>query len=136
MTRTGAAWVVLVALAGCSSRSPGPPDTGARAVVQDLFEGLVQQDWGRAYAAVHPDQRIRLTEEQFTRLAQKYRIGLAFEPATVHVRSCEEHGQEALAHVILTGRQGTRQRLFKEGAILHTGPSGWGVVLPASFGQR
>src|SRR5262245_33091389 len=131
------AWGVVVAgvLAGCSSPAPGPADTGARQAVEQYYQALAARDWQRAYAALPPDSRARLRPEQFAALAQGYRAGLGFEPEAVHVRSCEERGEEATAHVVLTGHAGPARKQFKDAAALRRGPAGWGVVLPSRFGR-
>jgi hypothetical protein len=125
----------LVLLAGCS-RARGPSGgSGAREVVEAYFEALGRQDWKRAYEALHSDSRARYGIEQFTHLAQSYRRDLGFEPEAVHVRSCEEHGAEALAHVVLTAQAGAQTRSFKDAATLRRGAAGWGIVLSSRFGR-
>jgi hypothetical protein len=103
--------------------------------VRQFFAGVVDQDWSSAYGALHADGRKRLSVEQFTRLAREYRRGLGFEPTSAHVRSCEERGDEAVAHVTLTGQAAGHQRLHKDAVTLRRGAAGWGVVLPPRFGQ-
>jgi hypothetical protein len=136
--RRRAAWAALLLVAGlasgCGHAPAPPPDTGSREAVRDYYEALVRQDWGRAYTALHPDSRARCSAEQFTRLAQSYRRNLGFEPEEVQVRSCEEHGDEAVAHVMLNGRPGGKQRHYKDAATLRHSGSQWGIVLPRSFG--
>ncbi len=128
------AWIVclLAAAAGCAPAPP--PGTGAREVVQAYYEAIVRQDGPGAYAAVHPDSR-RGGAEQFARLAQHYRRGLGFEPDAVQVRSCEEHGDEAIAHVVLTGRGPSGARRYQDAVTLRRDGDRWGVVLPPGFGQ-
>ena len=101
----------------------------------DFYEALVRQDWPRAYAALDPDTQKRHSPEQFARLAQQYRRGLGLEPQAVHVRSCEEHGAEAIAHVTLTGRAAGRQAHYRDAVSLRQTGAGWRVVLPATFGR-
>jgi hypothetical protein len=126
------AWVLL--LTGCA-RSPGPPGgTGAREAAQGYYTALVEGDWPRAYAALHPDAQARWSSEQFARLGQRYRLELGIEQVTVRVRSCEEHGADAIAHVVLTGRGTAGSRRYKDGAVLRHSASGWGVVPPRTFG--
>jgi hypothetical protein len=127
-------WYLLAALvltAGCSSSPTSPPDTGARAAAQSYFDALVQQDWPRAYETLHPDSRAAFTLDRFTALAKNYRRHLGFEPREVHVRSCDEHGPEGVAHVVLTGSGGQ----YKDAAALRLTAEGWKVTLPAQFGR-
>jgi hypothetical protein len=98
-------------------------------------EALLRQDWGRAYAALDAPNRARCGAGQFARLADGYRRGLGFEPRAVHVRSCEERGAEAIAHVVFTGAAAGRQRYYKDAVVLRRGEAGWGVALPPRFGQ-
>jgi hypothetical protein len=121
-------------LTGCGSAKP-PTGTGAREVVQTFYEALLRQDWAGAYAVVHPDSRARCSAEQFGRLAQSYRRGLSFEPVAVSVRACEEHSQEAIAHVAFTGRSGSSRRFYKDAVTLRQSGAGWGVLLPTNFGK-
>jgi hypothetical protein len=131
----GALLALLAALAGCTPSPPPPTDTGAREAAVDFFDGLVRQDWGHASGALEADSRARCDAARFARLARAYRAGLGFEPTAAHVRACEEHGAEATAHVVLTGGGPSHARRFRESVVLRRGPSGWGVVLPARFGQ-
>jgi hypothetical protein len=128
-------WVgalLTTALAGCGD--PPAPGTGAQAVARGYYEALVRKDWAGAYAALHPESRAKVTAAQFARQAEGYRRQLGFEPTQVAVRSCEEHGREAIAHVVLKGRAAKGSRAFKDAAVLRQGDAGWGVVLPPRFG--
>jgi hypothetical protein len=122
-------------MAGCRSAPAPSPGTGAREVARGYYEALIRQDWATAYAALHPETRSRYGLGQFTRLARNYRRNLGFEPEAVHVRSCEEHGAEAVAHVALTGRAAERHRRYQDGTALRRSAAGWGVVLPDHFGR-
>ena len=130
---TCGAALLAVVLAGCAQPA-APPGTGAEEVAREYFEAILRQDWGRAYAALDPEERARRGVESFARLAQSYHRRLGFEPREVHVRSCEEHGDEAIAHVVFTG-PGGRQHFHKDAVTLRRGAAGWGVVLPPRFGQ-
>jgi hypothetical protein len=127
-------WAVLLLAAGlgCAAR---PADTGAREVVQDYYEALARQDWPQAYADLHPDSRRRWSADQFARLAQGYRRGVGFEPDGVRIRSCEEHGGEAVAHVVLTGPGPAGQRGYRDAVTLRRDGDRWGVELPPQFGR-
>src|SRR5579883_1485099 len=130
-------WVLLVAclLIGCSRSPEQPPGTGARESTQAYYEAVIQKDWPKAYAVLDPQSQQRISSQQFSRLAQSYRTGLGFEPDAVHVRACEERGNDATAHVILTGRGGTKGHRYKDGLTLRRVGDGWRVVLPPNFGQ-
>jgi hypothetical protein len=132
---TGIAWLLTaVLLSGCGS-APGPAGTGAQETVQGFYEAILRQDWTGAYAAVHPENRARCGAEQFSRLAQSYRRGFGFEPDAVHVRSCEEHEKEAIAHIAFSNRGGPGRRYYRDAVTLRRTEAGWGVVLPANFGR-
>src|SRR5204863_9263450 len=65
--------------------------------------------------------------------AYTYRRDLSFEPEALHVCSCEEHGDEAIAHIGLPGRAGSQARSFKEATRLgrdrRAGESCWHLIL-------
>jgi hypothetical protein len=122
-------------MAGCG-RAPVPPaDTGSRETVRDFYEGLLAQDWQRAYAAIDHDGNRRLTQQDFTRLAEAHRRNLGFAPEELHVQSCQENGTQAVAHVVLTGHAGGKQKRYKDAVALRRGADGWRVVLPDGFGR-
>jgi hypothetical protein len=130
------ALAALVVAAGCNSSPTSTADTGARVAAQQFFDALVQQDWPRAYETLHPDSRAAYDLERFTALAKNYRRHLGFEPREVHVRSCEEQGGEAVAHVVLTGpAEAGRRGQYKDAAVLRLTAGGWKVVLPGQFGR-
>jgi hypothetical protein len=127
--------LVQLLLSGCAGAPRGLTGTGAKEVVQSYFEALLQQDWKRAYIALNTESQARCTADQFTRLAQAYRRDLSFEPDALKVRSCEEHGEEAIAHVVFSGQSGSHLRLFKDGAALRREAGSWRVVLSSHFGR-
>jgi hypothetical protein len=134
--QVGWVWVTtLTSLAGCGEAAAPPADTGAEAAARSYFEAILRQDWARAHATLYPDSRARCSPEQFSRLAQNYLRNLGFNPREVRVRSCEEHGGEAVAHVVFTGQSASRRRYYKEAVTLRQGGDGWGVVLPPQFGR-
>ena len=128
-------WALLVLLVAGCGRPDAPAGTGAREAALGYYEALVRQDWAGAYDALHPDSRRRTSQEQFARLAGQHRQGLGFEPREAHVRACEEHGEEAVAHVTLTGPGKSGQVRYRDAVSLRRGEGGWGVVLPSNFGQ-
>jgi hypothetical protein len=96
---------------------------------------MLRQDWTSAYAALHRDSRKGCSAEQFARRATAYRQNLRLEPDAVRVRSCEEHGDEAVAHVVVTGRSGPEARSYKDAITLRRDDTGWAIVLPPNFGR-
>ena len=129
------AWGWLLLAAGCGGKA-APPPSEAGATALRFFTALKDQDWAAGYAALSADGRQRLTLAEFTERAQRYRKAIGFEPAAAHVRSCDARGDEAVAHVSLTGQAGGHQRFHKDAVTLRRGPEGWGVVLPPRFGRR
>lgn len=128
--------LLAVAGAGCAGKPPpGPPDTGSKGVVETFFGGLSAGDPARAYAALDPDSKRRVSSAQFAVMARAYDKRLGFPAEHVHVRSCEEQGDTAIAHVSLQGRSGGHTRRYNDGVTLHRTDGHWGVVLPANFGQ-
>jgi hypothetical protein len=97
-------------------------------------EAIIAKDWPRAFGLLAPESKERSSSDQFARLAQRYRAGLGFEPATTHVAACEEHGEEAIAHVTITGKGPHRGR-FKDDLHLRRTGQEWGVVVSATFGR-
>jgi hypothetical protein len=131
-------WVCVglsLAAAGCGGAPTSPAGTGAEAAARTFFEALLRRDDRQAHRALLPDEQARCGPEPFARLAQAYRRKLGFEPKAVHVRSCDEQGTEAIAHVVFTGVAGGHERFFKDAIELRRGGQGWGVVLPARFGR-
>jgi hypothetical protein len=128
---------LLAGLSGCNSTPAEPPaGTGASEAVKSYYEGLIRQDWQQAYLVLHPDNQKRLSSQEFTLLAQAYRSSLGFEPDELHVQSCDEKGSEALAHVVLTGHNASKEMRYKDAIALRHGADGWRVVLPATFGRK
>lgn len=72
--------------------------------------------------------------DRFAALARAYRLGLGFDPAAVHISSCDEHGDIAIAHVTLTGAGSHRHR-YKDAVTLRREPEGWRVELATTFGR-
>ena len=69
------------------------------------------------------------------RLARDYRAGLGFEPEELHLRACQEHDSEAIAHVVLTGRNADQERRYKDAVTLRRFDDGWRVLLSPTFGR-
>jgi hypothetical protein len=128
-------WLAAAALAGCCGSSAGPAGTGAEAVVRGYYEAILRKDWEQAYGLLHAQSKAKSSAAQFARQAETYRRRLGFEPQQIAVRSCEEHGDEALAHVVLKGVAGAGPQSYKDAIVVRQGASGWGIVLPPRFGQ-
>ena len=124
-----------LAALGCM-QTPSSPDTGARAAAGAFYDALLQQDWARAYDQLHADCRGRWSRDQFTRRARTYRQALGFEPAAVHLRTCEEQGETATVRVSWSGSAAGRPRVFKDAVVLRRDATGWGVMLPKQFGTE
>ncbi len=128
--------VLVAAVSGCGQASdPKPATTGSPEAAKEYFEAVLHQDWPRAYERLDPEQRRLYSLARFTQLAQNYRKHLNFEPREVTVRSCEEHGTEAIAHLVLLGEDRSKQKFYKEAITLRSSSAGWGIVLPPKFGQ-
>ena len=127
---------VLLLTVGCrTDEPPQSPDTGSRLVVRAFYGNIIQRDWANAYDTLHADSRKACSVEAFTKNAQVYRQQLWFEPNAVHVRSCDEHGEEATAHVVLTG-PGNKRHQYKDAIVLRRLEGKWWIVLPAAFKGR
>lgn len=133
--RGSRAVLLTMILAGCG-RTPAPPiDTGSKEAVRSYFEGLIHENWQQAYAALHPDCQKRCSPRHFAHLGVAYRKNLGFEPEKLHIRSCQEHAAEAIAHVVLLGRKSSRTTRYSEGIVLRQLDGAWKVMLPERFGQ-
>jgi hypothetical protein len=126
--------VTLAALAGCG-RPPAPVGTGAREATEAFCRALLQKDWPRAFRVLHPDSAGRLGEGQFTLLITRYVNGMGLVPEEMAVRSCDEQGTQAVAHVHFRGHADSKLRFYKETLMRRKGPEGWGVLLPTQFGR-
>src|SRR5206468_11318029 len=109
--------------------------TGAREALEGYCEALVRQDWAQAYAVLASESQQRCGAAEFTRRAAAYQRGLGFKPEWVRVRSCQEHGNEALAQVIFSGRAVSGRRASKDAVVLRREDGRWGVLLPDNFGS-
>jgi hypothetical protein len=131
-------WHAILAgpfLIGCGSTAKEDKGTGAKQCVQNYFQAIVDQDWLKAYTALDESGQRRWDSKQFAELARRYRRELGFEPDQVFIRSCEEQGTEARAHVVLTGPSASKDGRSKDALVLRRGETGWHVVLPATFGR-
>lgn len=128
-------FLLLGLFAGCRKAPLLPAGTGAKDKAKSFFEALVQTDWPGAYASLHATSRSKLTAEEFAGLAQKYRKRLGFEPEAVQIRAYDEKGEDATAHVVLTGKSSEKSARYKDAVTLKRSDDGWRVILPANFGH-
>ena len=134
--RRGYVWVaLLVGLSGCTRTAAPIADTGSRSAVQKYCDAVVRCDWKTAYATLHSDSTAKWSAEQFRLAAEGYRRKFGFVPETVHIRSCEEHDTQAIAHVNFKGHSTTKHQLYTDGLVLRHTAEGWRVILPHNFGK-
>lgn len=128
--------ILAGAPAGCKSPTPPETGTGAREAARGYYEALARMDWEAAYASLESDSRGRYRRDEFARLAAEYRRKLGFDPRGVTVRACEEQGDAAIAHVVLTGAAPAGRKSFRDGISLRREGTTWGVKLPHRFGRE
>ncbi|MBM4067846.1 MAG: hypothetical protein FJ271_02710 [Planctomycetes bacterium] len=121
---------LLLVMSGCGREVPERADTGSREVARKFFEAIINKDWRRAHAEVLQGQDAK----EFAALAEAYHGKLGFEPAQVHIRACEEQGDDAIAHVTVSGRHEKQIQRYRDGIVLRRVSGHWRVVLPATFG--
>ena len=83
------------------------------------------------YPLLDSSSQKKVTAERFVESARKYAKNLGFAVEKVHVHAFDEHGDEATAHITLSGH-GKR---FNDGLVLRKNDGNWAVVLPANFGH-
>jgi hypothetical protein len=123
------------AVLGCGRAPQEAQGTGAKECVHEFFGGILQRDFFRAYSVLDAASQKKCNPQQFSALATSYLNSFGFEAEKVHVRSCEEHGADATAHVTFTGHTTSQDRWHKDGIVLHREEAGWRLVLPANFGR-
>jgi hypothetical protein len=137
--RGRAGWLLALGLAtltaGCRHAPSRRAGTGAEEVARAYYEAVLHRDWVEAYGRLDRGSRARHGREAFAQLAARYVGRLGFAPQKVQVGSCEEHGDEAIAHVVLAGTSGGKRRSFKDAIVLKKEGEGWGVALPPRFGN-
>ena len=134
--RSVLALLLTISIVGCGRANLAPAGTGAREAAHEFGEGLIAEDWPRAYETLDATSRKRRTPQEFARLAATYRRSLRFVPERFQVQSCEEHDEGAIAHIVLTGKLDSKERRFKDGIVLRKDGDAWHVVLSETFGQR
>jgi hypothetical protein len=126
------AFAALVLVLGCSSRPPQTNDTGARTAALTFAEALARKDWAASYSGLATETRQKWTQAEFTRRGEAFLRGLGFEAKAARVRSCEEQGGRAVAHVLFTAPR----KQYRDGWELRRVGDEWKVVLPANFGGK
>ena len=129
-----ALWVGCL-LIGCGPASEEQAGTGAKECAENYFQAVLDHDWTKAYTTLDESGRKRWTTATFAELGKKYRRELGFEPREIHVRACEEHGDEATAHVVLVGPATAKEGRSKEAVLLRRNEGRWQVVLSPTFGR-
>ncbi len=136
LARAGVLTLVICVVAGCGGSSdPAPTDTGARDAVRAFADAVVRRDWPAAQALLAPDSRPAWSPAEFARRGEAYRQRFGFEPTATHLRTVEERGDDATAHLDYSG-SGTGRHHFKETLTLRRRDGAWGVVVPARFGLK
>jgi hypothetical protein len=129
----------IVVAGGCTGSAPPPPQrvkTGAEDAALSFFNAVIQREWDTAYQTLAAKSKKACSAERFQQRGKAYCDILGFEPSAVQVQACGEQGDRAIAHVSIKGTHGTSMRFYKDAVALERGPSGWEVVLPASFGRK
>jgi hypothetical protein len=128
--------LLMITVVGCTRSVSAPAGTGAREAAREFGEGLIAENWPRAYETLDAASRKRRTPQEFARLAGTYRLSLRFVPDRLQVQSCEEREEGAIAHIVLIGKIDSKERRFKDGIVLRKDSGAWRVVLSETFGQK
>jgi hypothetical protein len=135
VTRLAAACGLAFMLVGCGPVASSPAGTGASEAAERYFAALVGRDWANAYGCLNDATKAKFPSDSFRAKAAVFRADWGLEPEAVQVRSCDEHGTEAVAHVVLSGKGKDGHKQWKDVVALRKGPDGWKVILPANFGK-
>ena len=139
MSRGSGSWVgislVLVVLVGGCAKRSAAGKSGADDALRNFGRALIGKDWPSAYQALHPETRSTITEKQFAPLGANYLSSIGFKADEFLIRSCEEHGADAIAQVRIRGHAANKLRTYKDTFTLKKDATGWGVVLPSYFGK-
>jgi hypothetical protein len=125
----------LVLAVGCGRTADTTAGTGAKEATLAFFQAVVRNDPAAAYATLSPESKLRCSPDAFVRLARDYVRYLEFTPEMVSVTAADEHGDDAVAHIVLAGKGHNRSR-FKDTVTLRRDATGWVVQLPANFGKK
>lgn len=134
MTGRGFFLAFAAAAAGCGGPPTEPADTGSRAAAKAFFAAVARKDWAAARDLLPPADRAAVTADRFARLGEAYRQRFGFDPTDVRVPACDEDGDAATAHVVVTGRGHGRHR-WKDAVRLRKDGAAWYVLPPAGFGR-
>jgi len=127
---------VIVLHVGCSKHEESlRVDTGADAVAQEFFDGLLHQDWRKAYATLDSTSKAWCSEQRFAELAASYLKEFGFNPESVNV-SVSESGDQASAIAVFRAPSISLNSHFKDGAELKRNRGNWFVVLRTNFGKK
>lgn len=129
-------FLALSMMAGCGGAAPTSTGTGARETATSFFEAITRQNWEEAYKSLHGDSRKVLSLADFSNRGKNYRKGLGFELGKVVVRLCEEQGDKANAHLVLSDANDSRKNSFREAVLLRKDRDRWGVILSPNFGIK
>lgn len=123
----------LLPLAGCKKPPQPQAGSGARESVLSFYNALVHRDWPVAYATLDPAGGRRPTLDQFSLAAERYVQRLGFSVKEVAIQGCEEHGPQALAHVVLRGDPTAKPSRFNDAVSLRRDGQSWLIVLPPTW---
>jgi len=123
-------------LVGCGAKPEPPAGTGAREAVSEFFDALAKREWNAAYDRVAAESRKHTDRAAFAQRADRYVRGLGFDFAKAHLRTCDEQGEKAIAHLNLSNAAGNRKHSYRESIMLQRDGDRWGVVLPSNFGRK
>jgi hypothetical protein len=82
-----------------------------------------------------PQVQQQYSAQRFSELARRHVQRMGFEPTMAMVWACEEHNEEATAHVVLTGRAANKEMRYRDAVVLRRRGDDWRVLLPPNFEQ-
>jgi hypothetical protein len=127
--------VIILSLGGCGGKStPASATSVAGEVALAFFESVISDHPEVGYELLDAESRHRISLERFGELARVYSRNIGFHAEKVHVRSCDEQGETAIAHVALNGRGGHAR--YNDAVVLRCLDGRWFIVLAANFGQK
>jgi hypothetical protein len=129
-------FLVIVVAVPLGCRKPqAPAGTGAREAVKAYFDALAKDNWATAHAQLDDATQKRFDRAAFEPLAQTYCKNVGLPAAKMHIRSCDEQGDKAIAQInMMPGAVGGKHR-YREGIVLQKEAAGWRITLPDNFGQ-